>query len=230
MYKSGEMGELTRSFWNHERNILLHLKSKVTQDNVVYKSQVTNSDARSAHMRELSDGLMNFISTSEDYSLDRKLNQSVEDSEVFGESSIAAIWNPHKGPAYMPGIAEGDIEYHNVTPLDLIINTCVQERGHVQWKIWRQWVNKYDLAAQYPDYAQELKNLSDSESTYGTKLVTLIHHDNETIPVFHAFHKESPAVQGGRYLKFADPTTILEDSTLIEAGYEDERRARRILS
>ena len=223
MYKSGEMGELTRSFWNHERNILLHLKSKVTQDKVAYKAQVTNSDAKSAQRRELADGLMGHISTSDDYNLDQKLDQSVEDTEVFGESSVVALWNPHKGADYMPGIAEGDVEYHNATPLDLIINTTVQERGHVQWKIWRRWMNKYDLAAQYPEFAGELKNLSDTEATYGTKLVTLIHHDTETIPVFYAFHDDTPAIPGGRFLMFADPTTIMEDSNLEDAGYVDEK-------
>ena len=223
MYKSGEMGELTRSFWNHERNILLHLKSKITQDKVAYKSQVINSDARSAQMRELVDGLMDYISTSGNYSLGRKLDQSVEDTEVFGESGVVVLWDTHKGPAYMPGVAEGDIEYHNVTPLDLIINTCLQERAHVQWKIWRRWMNKYDLAAMYPESADTVKILADSESTYGTKLVTLIHHDNETIPVFYAFHEDTPAVPGGRFLMFADQTTIFADSSLADAGYADEK-------
>jgi len=223
MYKSGEMGELTRSFWNHERNILLHIKSKVTQDKVAYKAQVTNSDARSAQNRELADGLMEHFAQGEDYGLDRKLDQSVEDSEVYGESAVIALWNKFKGPDYMPGISEGDIEYHNITPLDLIFNTAVQERGHCQWKIWRRWMNKYDLAAMYPDFSSELKGLSDSESTYGTKLVTLIHHDNETIPVFYAFHADTPAVPGGRFLLFADQTTILEDDTLVGAGYADEK-------
>lgn len=234
MFKSGEMGELTRSFWNHERNILMHIKSKVTEHKIAYKALVTNSDAKSAQMRELADGLMEYITSSDDYKLDRKLDQSVEDTEVFGESSVIALWNAYKGPVYMPGqeategqpaipdIHEGDIEYHNVTPLDLIINTCLQERSHVQWKIWRRWMNKYDLAAMYPEQAGMVKDLSDSEATYGTKLVTLIHHDNETIPVFYAFHDDTPAVPGGRFIMFADPTTIFEDSSLEDAGYADE--------
>ena len=229
MYKSGEMGELTRSFWNHERNILLHMKSKVTQDKINYKSLVMNSDAKSAQNRELVDGLLQHITESNCYKLDEKIDQSVEDSEIFAESSIAAIWNKAKGPVYMPGMPEmgipdqheGDIEYFNVTPLDLIINTTLQERSFVNWKIWRRWVNKYDIAAEYPAQAEQLKDLSDTESTYGTKLVTLIHHDNETIPMFYAFHEDTPAVPGGRFLMFADPTTILEDSTLEEAGYVD---------
>src|SRR6202140_4773171 len=103
MYKSGEMGELTRSFWNHERNILQHIKSKVTQDKIAYKAQVLNSDAQSAQMRELADGLMEYITTSDEYKLDRKLDQSVEDTGVFGESAIAAIWNDTKGKMFMPG-------------------------------------------------------------------------------------------------------------------------------
>lgn len=221
MYKSGEMGELTRSFWNHERNILLHIKSKVTQDKVAYISQVKNSDARSAQSRELSDGLMDHFAFSPEYCLDKRVSQSVEDTEVFGESSVVALWNKFKGPEYLPGYHEGDIEYFNATPMDLILNTTHQERSHVQWKVWRRWMNKYDLAAAYPDFSDRLARLSDTEATYGTKLVTLIHHDNETIPVFYAFHAKTPSVPEGRFILFADPTTILEDSNLKDAGYDE---------
>lgn len=228
MYKSGEMGELTRSFWNHERNILMHIKTKVTQDKIAYKSLVTNSDARSAQNRELTDGLLDHITESTDYKLDKKLDQSVEDTQVFGESSVVSLWNKSKGRPLIPDMLgnmtyEGDMEYFNVTPMDLIINTTHQERDQVVWKIWRRWVNKYDFAATYPTVAQSLKDLSDVEASYGTKLVTLVKHDNETIPVFYAFHEPTPSVPSGRFLLFADPTTIMEDTDLITAGYVDDK-------
>ncbi len=223
MYKAGEMGELTRSFWNHERNILLHIKSKVTENKIAYKALVTNSDAKSAQNRELADGLMEHITESTEYGLGRRLDQSVEDCGVFGESSVIALWNKNKGPMYMPGVRDGDIEYHNATPLDVIINTSHQDRTMVQWKIWRQWVNKYDLAADYPEQAAKLQELSDTEALYGTKLVTLIHHDQETIPVFHAFHSPTPSVPTGRYILMADPTTVLSDTDLVTAGYVDDQ-------
>jgi hypothetical protein len=221
MYKAGEMGELTRSFWNHERNILLHIKSKVTQNKINYTASVKNSDAQSAQNRELVEGLLAHITESPEYALDQKVDQAVEDAEVYGESAIVALWNSKKGEAFLPGIPAGDIEYHNATPLDLIINTSHQERAHIQWKIWRRWMNKYDLAAMFPEVGDDVKDLSDTESTYGTKLVTLLHHDNETIPVFYAFHAKTPAVPEGRFLMFADQTTVMVDSTLTEAGYAD---------
>jgi hypothetical protein len=52
------------------------------------------------------------------------------------------------------------------------------------------------------------------ETTYGTKLVTLIHHDSETIPVFYFFHAKTPAVPNGRLMVLADPTTVFEDGPL----------------
>lgn len=227
MYKSGEMGELTRSFWNHERNILLHLKNQTTQNKVAYKTQVKNSDANAAQMRVLVDGLSDHFSEDQKYRLNDHVSQSVEDTLVFGESNVAVLWNQNKGAAMVqdPGTGqtyyEGDIEYVNATPLDVIINTTLQDRSQVQWKILRRWMNKYDLAAQYPDQAYDLVNLSDLEGSYGTKLVTLIHHDIETIPVFYAFHEKTPAVPEGRFLMFADPTTVMADSNLEEAGYDE---------
>lgn len=228
MYKSGEIGELTRSFWNHERNILMHIKSKVTQDKIAYKCQVKNSDAVAAQMRDLGDGLLESITESPEYRLGAVLDQSVEDTLVWSESCVAVIWNKHKGQPIIPDdagqmVMGGDVEYHNITPLDLIINTSHQERAQVQWKIWRRWMNKYDLAVEYPAHAEDLKTLQDTEAGYGTKLVTLLHHDNETIPVFYAFHAPTPSVPKGRFIKFADPDHPLEDLTLEAAGYVDPR-------
>jgi hypothetical protein len=226
MYKSGEMGELTRSFWNHERNILLHLKNQTVQNKVAYKTQVMNSDANSAQTRILVDGLADHFSEDQKYRLNDHVAQSVEDTLIYGESAVAALWNRTLGDPSVPdenGVMqyEGDIEYVNATPLDIIINTTVQDRSQVQWKILRRWMNKYDVAAQYPDQKDLLVLLNDIEGSYGTKLVTLIHHDVETIPVFYAFHEKTPAVPEGRFLMFADPTTIMEDCTLEEAGYDE---------
>jgi hypothetical protein len=226
MYKSGEMGELTRSFWNHERNILLHLKNQTVQNKLSYKAQVLNSNASSAQTRVLVDGLATHFEEDQRYKLDARAAQSVEDALVFGESSVAVLWNKALGAPMMQDddgsmLNEGDVEYVNVTPMDLILNTTHQDRTMVQWKIVRRWVNKYDLAAQFPDQHDKLVNMSDTESSYGTKLVTLIIHDNETIPVFYCFHEKSPAVPEGRFLLMADPSTILVDGSLEDAGYDE---------
>src|SRR5579863_5497264 len=206
MYKSGEMGELTRSFWNHHRNILLHIKVKTTQAKLAYKSQVKNSSSTSAQMIEFANGLAERYATDEEYDLDSKTKQAVEDCLVFGESSIVGIWNRFKGNPIVQDPEtgfihrDGDMEYFNITPMDQIINTTHQDRSMIQWRCIRRWVNKYDLAAMYPKFHNEVVNMTDVESTYGTKLVTLIHHDSETIPIFYFFHEKSPAVPMGRLL------------------------------
>jgi hypothetical protein len=220
MYKSGEMGELTRSFWNHLRNILLHIKIKTTQNKIAFKAQVLNSNSRSAEIIEFANGLSNRYCTAQEYDLDSKGKQAVEDCLVFGEASICGLWNRFKGKEVVEDPAtgfmhrDGDMEYFNVTPLDQIINTTHQDREMVQWRCIRRWVNKYDWAAMYPKFHDEVVNLSDTESTYGTKLVTLIHHDSETIPVFYFFHERTPSVPKGRLLVMADPTTVFEDGPL----------------
>ena len=230
MFKSGEMGELTRSFVNHHRNLLLHIKTQTTQNKVSFKSQVMNSSSKSSRTVELSNGLAEYYCEDEDYGVDTKAKQAVEDCLVFAESSVVGLWNRFKG---RPVVADpttgfiyrdGDMEYFNVTPMDQIINTCHQDRELVQWRVVRRWVNKYDWAARYPKLSNETKNLQDTESTYGTKLVTLIRHDNESIPVFYFFHPETSAVPKGRLLIMADPTTIYEDGPLNQGegkpGYD----------
>lgn len=229
MYRSGEQGELTKSFWNHERNLLRHLKVQTTQNKIAYKTQVLNSNSKSANIVEFGNGLSDHYSQAPEYDLDTKFKQGVEDTLVFGESSIVGLWNRFKGnpvaqdPATGQIIKDGDMEFFNVTPMDQIINTTHQSRD-LQWRIIRRWVNKYDWAAQYPQMASIINTYNDSESSYATKLVSLIHHDQETIPVFYFFHDKSPAVPEGRLLIMADPNCIFEDGPLDQGegqkGYD----------
>lgn len=220
LYRSGEEGELTRSFWNHERNLLRHLKVQTTQNKVSYKAQVLNSNSKSANAVEFANGLADHYSQSPEYDLDGKGKQSVEDTLVWGESAIVGLWNRHKGkpiaqdPETGQILNDGDMDYFNITPMDHIINCAHQDRSLVQWRCVRRWVNKYDLAAMYPNLASIVELFNDSESSYATKLVSLVHHDRETIPIFYFFHGKTPAVPNGRMLVMADPTCIFEDGPL----------------
>jgi hypothetical protein len=229
MYKSGDMGELTRSFWNHHRNILMHIKIKTTQNKLAYKAQVLNSNARSSQIVEFANGLAEHYTANGDYDLDSKAKQTVEDCLVFGEASIVGLWNRFKGQPMVQDDdgqikMDGDMDYFCVTPMDQIINTSHQDRSLIQWRCVRRWVNKYDWAAMYPKFHDETVNLSDVESTYGTKLVSLVHHDSETIPVFYFFHEKTPSVPKGRLLIMADPSCVYEDGPLDQGdgqqGYD----------
>lgn len=220
MYRAGEQGELTRSFWNHERNLLLHLKNQTTQNKITYKTQVLNSNSKSANIVEFGNGLADHYSQDPEYALDSKGRQSVEDTLVFGESSLVALWNRHKGepmaqdPQTGQILKDGDMDYFNVTPMDQIINTTHQSRDQVQWRVIRRWVNKYDLAAMYPQLRDKVTEFNDLEASYGTKIVSLTTHDNETIPIFYFFHEKTPAVPQGRLMVMADPDCVFEDGPL----------------
>lgn len=227
MWRAGEQGELTRSFWNHSRNILIHLKTQTTQNKITYKTQVMNSNSKSANIVEFGNGLAMRYAEAPEYDLDGRGRQSVEDTLVWGDSAIVALWNRFKGDPMaqdpMTGqiLRDGDMDYFNVTPMDHIINCSVQSRDQTQWRIIRRWVNKYDWAAMYPQLAGKVDKYNDTEGSYATKLVTLIHHDNETIPIFYFFHEKTPAVPQGRFMVLADPDCVFEDGPL---DYGDGQR------
>ncbi len=230
MYRTGEQGELTKTQWNHERNILRHLKVQTTQNKIAYKAQVLNSNSRSANLIEFANGLADHYSQDGEYDIDGKGKQGVEDTLVFGDSSIVGLWNRFKGnpvaqdPQTGQILRDGDMDYFNVTPMDHIINCAHQSREQIQYRIVRRWVNKYDLAAMYPELAGTVSLFNDSESSYATKLVSLIHHDRETIPIFYFMHDKTPAVPQGRFMVMADPMCIFEDGPLDQGdgqkGYD----------
>jgi hypothetical protein len=92
------------------------------------------------------------------------------------------------------------------------------------WLILRKWENKYDLAAKYPKWADRIVQLSAGIDIGDTRLTYTVSRDeSDVIPVYHAFHKQTPAVKDGRYIIFIDDEIICADGKLW-----DEQKADRL--
>lgn len=96
-------------------------------------------------------------------------------------------------------VKTGDLLFHNVPAWDVIRDTSKQSYDELDWVMVRRWINKYDLAAQYPDKAEQIHH-APAELKDGDKNATGRDGlaDTDDIPVYFFWHKVTPACPQGR--------------------------------
>lgn len=125
----------------------------------------------------------------------------------------------------------GDIEIRNLNPLDCAYNYRATRPDQVQWRITRNWVNRYDLAAEHPELAGKIHGIQpDSDdakyrATGYTIDATGTDDEADLIPVYRFMHEKSKACPNGKEVKFLNGEIILSDGPLNYPGVPVERLA-----
>lgn len=216
---SGQQGELTALSVNHYRNLLLHLESMTTQQRAAFEPRATNSDVKSQSQVILAAGLLDYYMREK--KLERYIKQGVKDCLIFAEGYVRAEWDPSSGEVYGKTptgatVYQGDMKYTNYIPLNVIKDFTRLVPNDDNWLILRDFQNKYDLAAKYPDLEDDI--LSDSidmmEMVSTTTLNALALEDSDNIAVYTLIHKPTPALPNGRYTTCLDNNTVMMDGPI----------------
>lgn len=213
----GQQGELTALSVNHYRNLLMHLETMTLQQRPAFEPIAVNSDVKSQSQVILAAGLLDYYMRVKN--LERFIKQSVKDGLMFGEGFLRAEWNATGGNTYGKTgtgalVYEGDIKYSNYTPLTCIRDFTLTCNGKDDWIILRDFKNKYELAAQFPDLADKIldDSLDAMETSRTTVLNFLALEDSDQVAMYTLLHPPTPALPQGRF------TTCLENGTVMQDG------------
>jgi hypothetical protein len=218
--QGGEQGELSLLKVNHYRNLTVHLLNLTTQSRPALECRAANTDVKTQAQTILGNGILEYYMR--DKRLERYLKTATEHALIWGEGFIYMGWDANLGQPYMvdPGtgqpVNEGDICYHNpMGPLDMIRDPYLIDNQNMDWRIMRQYVNKFDLMAQYPECADEIFAVSNNlaKDAYYQISTPGIIQDSPLIPIFTVMHKKSPALPQGRLA-----TVITSDLVLIDGA------------
>lgn len=215
---SGEQGELVNLSVNHLRNFGQHMLVMTTSTRPTMEARAVNTDYKSLAQTHLANGLLDYYMREK--RLEKYLRTAVEYSIVLGAGYVKMEWNNTTGEVYDYNletgapIYEGDVEFSNLSPMDVIFDTTKPSWNH-DWIITRSRKNKYDIAAKYPEFSKNLENFTPAETMYDFH----IHNptsDTETddVYVFEFYHKRSEALPNGRYMMYVDEDVVLYDGPL----------------
>jgi len=147
---SGEQNELVRFPVNHYRNIARHLLNMTTANRPNLKTRAANTDYKSQAQTILADGLLEYYF--KEKNLEDYVNLATEYAIVFGEGYVRMGWNATAGQMFEQDeetgdkFYEGDIEFSNVSPFDVIRDPSKEDSKNHDWIIVRSYKNRFSLA------------------------------------------------------------------------------------
>ncbi len=219
LQSGGDQGELTTLSINHFRNLLAHLETMTTQQRATFEPRATNTDVKSQSQVILATGLLDYYMREK--KMERYMVQAVKEGLIYCEAFVRAEWDATAGEVYGETATgtpqyDGDMKYTTYTPLDCIRDFSKTSPGKDSYYILRDFENKYDLAAKYPDLQDRI--LEDSADMLELARTTTINYlgleDSDNIPVYTLIHRPTPALPAGRYCQVLDNGTVLLDGPL----------------
>ena len=216
----GEQGELTELNINRFRNYCRHIITMVTASRPAFQSRATNIDYKSEAQTKLANSLMDYYTREK--KLENNFYKAVESAVVLGSGYIKMSWDSSLGeerdyigvsPEDSKTVHEGDIAYYNISPFNIVFDFTKIDNDNHDWVLVRNFKNKYDIAAQFPEHYDRIIAL-DRDQNYDDFLRYDYHnsYEDETddIPIYEFYHRKTAAMPEGRYVLFVDSIPLMD--------------------
>lgn len=236
----GESGELVNLPVNHYKNIATIILNMITASRPAFQAKSTNTDYKSQVQTTLANNLLDYYLREK--RLEMYLAKAVEYAVVFGSGYVKMEWNATAGEIYdyvepeeesidrydeegnpldengeiiesFP-IYEGDIEFKNLSPYDVVFDNTKESSSDHDWVLVRTFKNKYDIAAKYPNLKEKIEGLrtKSDDSKYRVSLSPL--DETVDVAVYEFFHRRTESLPNGRYCVYLDSDVILMDTVM----------------
>ena len=159
--RTGDHSEYSKIMISDFRNLLQHQLLLATNNRPAWDCKAVNNDYRSKTQCILGNALLDYY-LKED-GIEDLLVAAVEKSLYSGEGFVEVAWNIDKGEEISDGqgnsVRTGNIDLNSYSCLEVIRDVLCEKFEKNNWLILRKQVNRYDLAAAYPDYYDKIVNL-----------------------------------------------------------------------
>lgn len=218
--RGGEQGELYDLTANHYRNLLTHLHILVTQQKPSYDARSTNTDSNSQAQTILANAILEYYLRH--MGLSEHFKRATEIMiALAGEAYVLTQWDESLGEDIAVDemgqvVRSGDVDVRVYHPIDIIRSLRSKSNINQDWYIVRDFENRYDMAAIYPEALQEIMHADEELATSKLYNVFPDYHftgddsEEDIIPVYTFFHRPTPACREGRYVKFLSDGTVLK--------------------
>lgn len=206
---------------NHLKSLIQRLHNLCTQAKLSWQTRARNSDAKSQIQADFGKGLLEYYGDSKN--LNKVLKQAVETALVMFEGFIFAPWDFNAGEEIRPDetgrtIRSGDQCFKVLHAFNVARPQISTENP---WYIVETSENRYDLAARYPEFAEQILAAPTPirDSAIHDYLVTpyntvQVEQDTDQATLKYLFHPHTDAVPQGRETLICNGV-VLYDRALI---------------
>ena len=217
---TGDQNEYTTGHVNHFRNILQHVLNMTTSQRPSFEPKATNTDYKSMSQTIVATNVLEYYNRAKN--LDGVMVKGTEHGIVFAEGEIVPEWDVNAGDPFMPdptapgGVRnQGDVKFNNYAPYDCIRDLSLPKSADMKWRFYRDFVNKYDLAAVYPEATDRIMALNLDKTQQKDRWLGAVNvNDSDLVAVYKFYHDKTPAVPKGRFAVVIDEQAPLIDTAL----------------
>jgi hypothetical protein len=209
----GKQGELSFLMSNEYRSLVQHLMVFAFQSRTSLETVATNTDPKSKASAYVGKGVMEYFRR--DGKIDAHSKMATETSLIMDTGWVFNEWDLTRGEAIQPDpdsgqmIRQGQIKSRYRTPLGVVTDFTKPDGEERDWVMVQDPVNKFDLAAQFPEKADAITGLSrdltrDALYRFGDVYRFDIGFNSPDIDVWTFYHRKTPACPKGKMFRFAN--------------------------
>lgn len=224
--RRGNKGQFTAFIVNHFRNLLTHYRILASGQRPTLEPMAATGESRAETETRVARAVLEHYSREgmEDVSL-----EAIEYACVLGAGWDRKWWNPRLGEALQPAeeaplegdngaeIRTGAMEFDSFKPPDVYFEPGLSSARVFPWVILRKKVNRWDLAADFPEHAEKILAHKASGIDLDCRLSELhtlsrsaYETDEDLVFRYELWHADTPAMPGGRWGFFlADGTPLV---------------------
>lgn len=214
---TGAQGELKSIRVNHYASLIRNLVSLVTNNKPAWQPIASNTDSASQSSAILASGLLDYYM--KDRRLDRVFRNACQMACFLKESWVSTTWDTQSGeiiavdPDSQAAVHEGDLKY-TLFQLNDIIRDYTKNNADFDWLISREFVNKYDLVAQFPEHEEKIMSFSLKPMDIARVRINYKpvnnKEDDDQIPFYTFYFKPCAALPNGRMITFVQNQSLTD--------------------
>lgn len=240
----GEQGELVEFAVNHYRNIAEVQLNMITSNRPAFQARSTNTDSQSEIQTVLATGLLEYymrekrleryLKKAVEYAVVMgsgyiKMEWNSTAGEIYDYIKPSVRMDENNQPMVdedgnpvdedgklLKGfpIYEGDVKFSNMSPLDVVFDSTKESPEDHDWIVCRTFKSKYDVAAKFPERADEIVDLQTKSDTQKQRIFLSPIDETVDIPIYEFFHKRTESMPDGRYILYLDGGIVLMDTPM----------------
>lgn len=214
----GEHGNLKALVFNEYRNFLQHILSLTTQTKLNFQPRAVNTDHKSMAQAIVAKSVLDTYSREK--GLQSVINEAAEYAIATTEGFTKIDWNTDMGDRVFEDKMSGDIEYRVFPGFNVIRDPKKTSQRKQQWFILREKQNKFDLAAKYPELAEQILAIGNKDDdnfehqNIVDELMDNEDYDDDDIFVKEFWHERTPTMPDGRMVIYLSADVVLYDGPL----------------
>lgn len=197
---SGEDGELIEMHVPCARSDIRKIISIATRQRLHFKAQAESGEWQTKANTLIADSVASEYATDTDINLSGVRSKLLELALICGHSFLLTQWDSEKEKP----------TFRVIPPWMVTYNYNAESMASLDWFVVHYFVNRYSLAAEYPEFKEEILAGNSARTAINPWSINfgVMDYSEDDVLVSEFYHKSTPALEKGRFIKFINMTGI----------------------